>query len=225
MRVYTAPVRIKLLIALSLAAFLPSCSDELPAIQDVRLAAVFDFRSPDAKPDMYLSLFVSPSSDIKTLKSLRLTHPDSGFRWNVDKPVTFENGARSWAGSPRLAPYRKTAFAAGDYVVEYVDKAERSGDFAARLAYPAALSDACAAEAAGILPAGSELNFAVYDQEGNLLYYGKKNNAWAGFAQIRAEYPDAHSARECLVSPDGATVCLLPFLPGGADNDGAARSG
>ncbi|WP_162511216.1 hypothetical protein, partial [Treponema endosymbiont of Eucomonympha sp.] len=107
-------MRVRLLFTFSLAALLASCSDELPAIQDVRLAAVFYFRSPDAKPDMYLSLFVSPSSDIKTLKSLRLTHPDSGFRWNVDKPVTFETGAAPRAGSPRPVPYRNATLSTGD---------------------------------------------------------------------------------------------------------------
>jgi hypothetical protein len=205
--------RLGLGLRLGLLCVLASCTDSVPALFDARLLPVFDFASDTARSVLYVHVLAQPASSLDLADSLKLTHSETGFAWNIDAPITLQGSGGVWLASPRLAPQDRTqGFAPGAYRIAYMDTAGRVAERSLDLAFPAALKTASAKTAASALPGETAAKIAIYDQDGNLLYFGDRAQTLSADGQILQRYSAAFSYRECLIPQDNSLAVLLPLV-------------
>jgi hypothetical protein len=195
--------------ALILAA-LSACKDAPPVIRDVQFKAVFDYGGPGQKPTVQALLFVQPDTDVTLTDRIQLRELATGYVWTIEDPAVLEKSGKAWAGGVRLAR-PGGAFRNGEYLVRYIDTAERESELVVTLAYPAELPGLTADGAAKIADTGYTASVALYDGEENLMYFDKKRDRWTEDAAILADYPNAVFSRECLSGPGYSADIMLPL--------------
>jgi hypothetical protein len=198
-----------------------SCKDAVPNILDVQFKTVFDFSSYEEPPETYALLFVQPGTDIEFASEIVLRHIQSGYEWRIIEPVVLREGNTVWAGSAHLVnpalDGKNAAFPQGNFLLRYIDTSERESETVLNLVYPAALDAVLADSAAELMPSASVRQFALYDGEERILYFGEKKQNWSNLSAIQREFPVAAYSRECITTPGYSAVVMLPVLQGIAE--------
>jgi hypothetical protein len=203
--------RIGWLFLLLFALF--SCADSIPALADARLMPVFEFTTANARPSMFVYLLAYPTSDIALADSMRLTHRETGFVWNIANPLVMQTRNAVWVSGPRLAPYDNSeGFAEGAYLVSYIDTSGRHSEQAVQLAYSQGLKKATAETAASLMPENADTKIVIYNEEDDVIYYGVRDENIGTDDMLKRSYPDAFSYRECISPPDNTVMALLPVV-------------
>jgi hypothetical protein len=210
--------RISLVFPFLFALF--SCADSIPALVDARLMPVFEFAAVpkdsevlSSRPSMFVYLLANPTSEIALADSMRLTHRETGFVWNIANPLVMQTRNDVWVSGPRLAPYDNLeGFAEGAYLVAYIDTSGRISERTVQLAYIQGLKTATTQTVSSLMPADASTKIAIYDEEDNVIYYGVRDENIQTDDMLMQSYPDAFSYRECISPPDNAVMALLPMV-------------
>jgi hypothetical protein len=210
--------RISLVFPFLFALF--SCSDSVPALADARLMPVFEFAAVpkdsealNSRPSLFVYLLVNPTSDIALADSMRLTHRETGFIWNIANPLVMQTRNAVWVSGPRLAPYDSSeGFAEGAYLVAYIDTSGRFSERIVQLTYAQELKTTTAQTVASLMPETATTKIVIYDEEENVIYYGVRDENIQTDDLLKRSYPDAFSYRECISPPDNAVMALLPMV-------------
>ena len=54
------------------------------------------------------------------------------------------------------------------------------------------------------------ISMAIYDENNELIYFGKKKENWSSNSAIRKEYKVAEKIRMCYSTPTNSIICFLP---------------
>ena len=200
-----------LLFVVLAAAFvlgLLSCSDDPVATASVQAHLILDWEDDQSLPAERLSVFIETSSNVRRVESFSVKSGD--YTWNVDSPIVFQSGDRQWAGWPHLEPPPNAArplFPLGNYQVECVDAAGKKSSATFSIVINAALLDADASQAEGLITAPQK-RVAVYSDSNELLYFDSARNNWLSDEAIFSGVKDSSYYRNSISA--GSALCFLP---------------
>ena len=171
-------------------------------------SVVFDYA--ENPPDMRLSVFVNPESDVRLVSKIKIVNKDSGLEWNCDELVKFEDkNKNSWAGCANIVAAFGMKIPAGEYILTCFDRAGDEDEISFFVDYPENILSLKAED----FPGGfdySEKKSAVYTKDGFLLYYGKEKQEWKNRNSVLVDYKDAGFIRTCYNLKNDSVICLMP---------------
>ena len=101
------------------ALFFNSCSDTLPALDDVRTMIIYDFEKEKEEPIVRMAVYVKLLSPANRVRSISVFFAQSDYVWNVENPHSVYDAKNDsvWIGSSNIRPAPSGAFEAGEYRV------------------------------------------------------------------------------------------------------------
>lgn len=102
-----------------------SCSDSSPQISGIFKTLIYEFNSEDEKANIRLSVFLTPSQDVRRSKSMEVTHHDSQFVWKINTPQVYAHENKNYIGHSSLIVPEDFIFPEGLFEVAYYDVADR----------------------------------------------------------------------------------------------------
>jgi hypothetical protein len=199
------------LLLLPLLLALAACSDSVPALAEVRIMPVFEFADDSSNPRMFASLLVRPTSDVERIQTLTLVQPSTGYQWLITSPATMTMRDGTWVTGPRLASEDPTGFVEGDYEVIYTDSSDRVARLPLTLKYASGYLTTTTATFMQLMPRNAVTKIAVYDAEGQLIYFGPRSDDMGDNDAVKRKFPDVVNWREIVAPPDNSMAVLLPL--------------
>lgn len=207
-------VFLRLVVLCFFLFFFLSCSDSVPEIAETNVSFVMDYKTKESLPEIRLSVFVQPTTDVGRVSHIDVRHVASGLLWRIDNPMVLNGSKKYMAGSPFLMPPYYDGVPKGPYVLTYEDLAGRFVQTEFEVSYP---QDFLSMQVPQIESFAQETaapeKIAVYSGEkgtGVLLYYGERKEDWFSNEKIMEAYAKAMSIRTCYELQGEAVLCLLP---------------
>lgn len=186
-----------------------SCSNVGLDIEDIHHNIVFEFADDTNPPTMRLSVFVETSGDERRVESLKIVHESSGLEWLCKNPRKISgNGNSVWAGYTNFVPPSDDVFPQGRYTFYYTDMAGEICESSFMLSYPNTLVQTTANQLESSY-SGIEKCVALYDERGDLLYFGPRLEGWGSDSDIKQSYGLATKIRVCYRLNRESVVCML----------------
>ncbi len=194
---------------LSLLIF--SCADSEPSVSDVRACVVFDFSDFENPPRQSFAVSIRTKADVRRAARLSVTLGD--LAWTVTPPEIFENSAGQMVCFTNFIPPEGVSLKKGFLSVEYCDLSGRTAQGFANLDFPEEITSSTAENSVKLLQAQNSKplqNLALYDGEGQLLYFGKMKDSWIDDTEILREFRSAVKKRTVYQSMNPNVFILLP---------------
>jgi hypothetical protein len=172
---------------------------------------VFEYADDVAPPRMYAYLLVRPASDVARIQSLTLRQPATGFQWLITQTAAMTVRDATWVTGARLAPEDPAGFDEGEYEVIYTDSSDRVSRLVTTLNYVPDYLTSTTATFRELMSENATAKLAVYDVEGQMLYFGPRSDDLADADAIKRRYPDYFSWREIVSPPNNAVAAVLPL--------------
>ncbi|MBP5442081.1 MAG: hypothetical protein J6Y60_02465 [Treponema sp.] len=187
-----------------------SCSDSETRITGLFSTTVLDYADWESFPTARLSVFAETTLDERAADEIKITHNQSGLVWQCKNPRKIASTKNStWAGYTNFVPVQGSYIPQGNYSISYVDMAGQECQSIFTVSYPEELLETTAAEF-NDMKIDREENIALYDPEGQLIYYGERKDSWTSNSEIRKTYGVAEKIRICYRLSNGRTVCMMP---------------
>jgi hypothetical protein len=172
---------------------------------------VFEFTDDRSTPHMFAYLLVHPTSDVGRIQSLTLVQLSTDYQWLITRPETMTARDGIWVSGARLAPENPTGFVEGNYEVIYTDTSDRVARLSLTLRYESGYLTTTTATFMQLMPANAVTNLAVYDVDGQLLYFGPRSDDISDNDSLKRKFPDIITWREVVSVPDNTMAVLLPL--------------
>lgn len=194
-----------------------SCADTEPGISSLHSTLIYDYYSNDESPKMRLSVFISPSQDIRRAKSISVSNSMNGLSWKIENPKisTYEN--KNYFGYSSLVMPEEKNFSEGLYDVTFFDVADRSVTDSFNLVTLKSMtnSDNSFVKVSDVISrkAGTECThqkIILFDEIGKELFFGFYSSKLDSDEKILNIFPDAVTKRICFSMPNNSVVILLP---------------
>lgn len=188
-----------------------SCAQNLPAINSVTGTSIFDYESETSFPEMRLGVFVDVSSDVHRVASIKTVCLGNNFTWECQHPFQVTGNKKQYAGYTNFVMPENEGFLQGQYIVYYTDLNGNQESNMMNLSYDSKLLSMKVSELENYLTNhdGTE-NWAVFDSDSELLFFGEKNDNLRNLNDIWRRFPEAEYARTIWVLFNGRTMCILP---------------
>lgn len=198
-----------LLVLVCLFSF-PACSNVDLEIVDIQSTLILDYPTDTSLPMMRLSAFVQTSSDERKAERIRILHEESGLEWVCNNPRRVGESDKSvWAGYTNFVPATGSVFPQGKYALYYTDMNGDEVSFKFTISYPESLSSTTADLLKSSVKNMEEV-IALYDKDGELIFFGPRAENWDTDGDIKNSYGLAQKIRLCYKLNGGAVVCMLP---------------
>lgn len=191
-----------------------SCSDSIPEISETSVSIVLDYKKENALPDVRLSVFVLPVSEVGRVSYIDVEHIVTGLSWKIEDPIILTANKKYRAGSPFLMPPYNGNIPKGAYKVNYTDLSSRSTESEFNLSYK---DDFLSMTPSEVKKYASNANIseqiAIYSEkngQGVLLYYGEPKEGWSARKKIIEDYNKAMSIRSVYEFQGQVVLCAMP---------------
>ncbi|ERJ91952.1 hypothetical protein [Treponema lecithinolyticum] len=183
------------------ALFFNSCSDTLPALDDVRTMIIYDFEKEKEEPIVRMAVYVKLLSPANRVRSISVFFAQSDYVWNVENPHSVYDAKNDsvWIGSSNIRPAPSGAFEAGEYRVLYADRASKKAESLFTLSEPSAAGKPD-------MSLYTDERLAVFDAAGTLLAYDLPEKE----KELLLSYPQASITRKFVIAADGKSAVLHP---------------
>ena len=199
-----------LLVACAVLSLLCACADSEPDITSVAGTVIFDFVADDEPPSSRLAFFMQTGSEVQRADAVEAVHREQGLRWRVDEPRLIAGSDKQWAGYTNLQPASGDKILNGAYDCFYYDAAGNEDTSSFTVSYPEALLTATAATAKDCIKTTVSEYIALYNEDGELMFFNKRRSSWRTNGDIMKDYRNAFTLRRCLVAQSNGIICLLP---------------
>ncbi|MBR6296008.1 MAG: hypothetical protein IKR40_05985 [Treponema sp.] len=187
-----------------------SCSSPDTRILNISSTVVFEFKDEENPPSCRLSVFTETSGDERRVSQIRAVHDASSLVWTCNLPRKFAGQKNVvWAGYTNFVPATGSLLPQGSYRLVYVDASGEETEGSFRVAYPEKLATSHFADYPQIL-SGVEEIYAIYDIDGNLMYFDGKKENWKSSSDIKNDYGLADKFRVCYRINKGTVICMMP---------------
>ncbi|WP_147612380.1 hypothetical protein [Treponema pectinovorum] len=190
--------------------FFAACSSNENSVFSINPSVVFEYETQNSKPAVSLSVFIQTEDKAQRAVSLKITSKENSLSWFVENPVIFESDGKNWVGYPALKIPEGFQLENGLYNLVYTDAAgeEYFGNFMISYRKDLLESDfSSVREKAGV---NLSENYAVFDKEMNILYYGAKKKSWKSDDDIFKDFKNAYFLRKPLSTVSGTLIFLTP---------------
>jgi len=187
-----------------------SCDSGDPEILTTNATSVFDFKDNKSSAQAHLSIFLSMNNQLQRTEAIEVFYKDKGYTWKISEPQLFESDGKKWAGSCNIRFPQGKSIENGLYIITYTDLGGNEVQTTANVAFDKKLLSCKASEVKKYIKEPVTENTALYDENDNLIYFGKKKNQWNNDSDILKDYKNAVSVRECYSSANSSVLCMMP---------------
>ncbi len=187
-----------------------SCSDDNAAINSVSSSIVCDFSDADSSGELYLAVFVQCQSSPQRADRIILKKLQSDYVWEVSSPLIFSGNSKNYVCCTKIKAPEGEYIKNGEYELTYIDAAGNEDTASFYVNYSENLIFATAEDVRDVIGNHIDETVALYDNNNNLLYYGKPKNNWKQNSRILNDYRDAVSKRVFYTTALNSIVCMMP---------------
>lgn len=169
------------------------------------------------KATVRLSVFLSPTQDIRRSKSIEISHPRSKLTWKIDNPKIYTNENKTYFGYSDLVVPEDFTFPDGIYELKYFDVADRSATETFNISLLKSMTDTKDGfvKASDVISrkAGTECTqqkIILFDAIGKELFFGFYSSQLDSDKKILKLFPDAVTKRIYFCTPNNSVGILLP---------------
>ena len=191
--------------------FFFACSSSDANILSVMGTVVFEYADTNSAPTSRLSVFVQTENEAQRAESLKITNRKNRYTWYVSSPILIGSSSRQWVGYSFLEIPPETVIPSGTYDVEYTDSAGSEATATFSISYKQELLSSPCTEIRNIVKGILTENTILYDDNMNMLYYGKKKSTWKSNKNILRDYNKAVYMRYSLGTPSNSLLFLYPL--------------
>ena len=188
-----------------------SCAMEEAEVSAASGSLILDYENEESFPDSRLAVFIQPKNSVQRTDSFSAENISSGYVWNVSFPSLFETDTRQFAYCANLKAPDGESIPKGGYKIIYNDAAGASAEFSFEIEYDDSLLEKKSSEVAALISEKIE-NLAVYDENDELIYFGKRKSGWTSNAAILSEYKIASYTRVCYSTSSNSVICFMPAV-------------
>lgn len=188
-----------------------SCSDSSPSVSQILPSVVFDFKSADSVPEVYLSVFIATLSEARRAEAFTIRYTDETlpFEWRVVNPeILITNDKNHYVFAQKLSPLN-SIIPQGDYQVIYSDAVGNEAEGSFKIEYNEKLLKSKVEDVFEIHKNLTE-NIALYDEFNQLFFMGKPKQNWKSDSDILNDQKRAAFKRKVLSTNQNRIVFLLP---------------
>ncbi len=191
--------------------FFFGCAQNETSITSVSATLVFDYEKSGSIPSQRLCVFVRSANEVQRVERLVISNEEANLTWTVEKPSFFFGNGIHYAYCNNLRPPHEKNIPEGKYSIRYVDSAGNEDESHFTIRYN---SDIIAPppeeKSIARLLNGAVYSLALYDEDGELLFLGKRKNTWSDDAKILKDYRIASFKRNMYSSADYSVLCIFP---------------
>lgn len=197
---------------LFLAVLLFSCSSSSPELSVATGTVIFEYKDEVSLPETRLAVFASARSDTRRVSTITMRSDLTNYMWKSASPQVFQAGGYYWVGHHNFSPKEDESLPKGRYTFFYKDLAGEEAKMNFMVSYPDEILTASAAEAVELAASSSamEKRIALYDEDGNIVFFDKPKSAWTDWKQIRREYNVAVKKRYVYCKTDFSVMIFMP---------------
>lgn len=209
MKIFLHSFCVSLLLILGLF-FGGSCSNVEPSISGITSTVVFDYESMDKTPQVRLSLFVE-ASDLQRMEKLTALNEETGYQWTISQPRKFSGkNNRTYAGYTNLVAPKNEFIPQGRYSITYTDAQEKICSTYTFVSYDNEFYKAKGSKFPLNIRGSYSEKIALYNKDGNLIYFGNLKPDWSDSKIIVRDQTDATVKRICYTMNNNAVCVMMP---------------
>lgn len=186
-----------------------SCSVESTEISGATGSVIFDYSDETSAPENRLAVFIQTENKAQRTDYFKIENDDSGYFWEVRTPVIYQLGNKSYACGLTLYPPDGETVPKGVYKVNYYDASGNEAEATLNIDFN---NDFIKSKSSDVekLVHNKIVSMAIYDENNELIYFGKKKDNWSSNSAIKKEYKVAEKIRMCYSTPTNSIICFLP---------------
>ncbi len=201
-----------LVIIAALSVFFTACDSEDSEIISTTASAVFDFKNEKDFPSAHLSFFVQINNELQRAESMEIKKKDSDYVWRIFRPQLISSDNKKWAGSSNIVFPDGQNIENGIFTVIYQDAAGNEVSKDTKIDFDQKLLRSSASRCKEFLKTNYSENYALYDEDGNLIFFGRKRSAWNENQDILKEYRNCKELRICFTTANNSIICMMPAV-------------
>ncbi len=197
-------------ILILVSLFLISCADNDAHVTNITAITVFDFNDTESPAKVRLSVFAEALSPVNRGSFIAITNEQTGLSWKADTLHKAKGGTRSWTGYPCFAAPEGMNIPQGAYHFAYEDYAENSWESMFKVSYNESFLTLLSSEFPAKIKSSYLEKFVLFNEKGNLIYYGDKKDSWTDLNSAAKDYSAADVGRLCYYISSSNTMILMP---------------
>lgn len=191
--------------------FFISCSQESTYLKEINSQVVYEYKNDNSFPFQRLSVFVSPNTDVRKVHSIRVENINNDFYWDTDNLFRFKTSEKSYAGCPSFVLQEGEVFETGIYNLTVTTKDREESSYTFNLNYDKSFLELNKENAKIELLSKNAVNYiSIYDNEKNLIYFGKKTDELQNDNEICSQYKNAFSYNDVWILEKKSVICIMP---------------
>lgn len=203
----------KILFAVAVIFSFVSCSQSMPELNFTASSVIFDYDNETDFPSARMAVFVDLSSDARRAESMKVESINTGYCWEADSLLKFENNDRKISGYTNFVMPNNELFPQGQYMVTYIDANDESCESTLYVSFQKEIAEMIAFDAASFLRSVGGIEYwAAYDSNEILLCFEQKGVDFTDSDSVWSAYRDATFAREVFMANGGRTMCIMPRI-------------
>lgn len=191
--------------------FLISCSQEATVIKEINSKIIYEYKDAQTLPSQRLSVFVATNGDVRKFDSLYVKDLESDFYWETKDLFRFTNGDKNYAGYSSFIVPEGDSFNDGEYSLVINTKSKEELAYNFNLTYNKDFIKMKFADALQEMKNnGAVENICIYDEDGKIIYYGKRSEDLYTNRDIWLKYNNAAKYNSIWALDNRAIMCIMP---------------
>lgn len=203
--------RLAFFVSSFLVILFASCSQVAPDVLAATSTMIYEYDDEESLPQERLCVFVEASSDTRRCDTLEVICHSNDYHWSTDEIVLYEKGQKYWAGYTNFVMPEQESFSEGLYTVIYTDAAENEQSEKFYVSKNRSIEEMKSQALLDVIKDyGFAQNWAVYDEDDKLVFYGPRKENLYTIENVWKKYQNASYVRSVFVKTDKTIIVLLP---------------
>lgn len=194
------------------AIIFASCSNSLTELSNASLTVVYEYQNSQNYPTARLTVFVSPSENVRRVEKLKLSSLENNYEWETYDVLQIQNGSKYYAGYQNFVMPEGEKFPQGDFEIYYTEADDDESSCLARLDYNTDFYELNAEDALQVLKTQRFVEkIAIYDINSTLIYFGDYEKDIKTTEGLLKKYKSAYSTKKIWTSLNDSVFCIFPL--------------
>ncbi|MCF0242686.1 MAG: hypothetical protein HUK25_08615 [Treponema sp.] len=188
-----------------------SCSQTVPEINSASSSVIFDYENTESLPQIRLAVFMDLESDARRSEKFKIRCKYSGYEWECENPVNFQNGKKTFSGYSNFVMPENLPFIEGQYLLDYEDAAGEKKSVTFSVYYNREICDKNSSEVLSLMETQKyERKIAVFKENDVLSYYDVYTEDLNEASKVWERYADGEYFRDVLLVNGNRAIILMP---------------
>lgn len=191
--------------------FVCACTQTVPEVRSGSCSLILEYNSLDSLPDVKLSVFFQSESEVRRYESFTVKALSSDYSWNVTDIIKLNENKKNFIGYNNLVMPQDTKFPTGSYNVVFKNLDEEETEINISLNYNSEIYSLKGKQVNNYIKNKNyRKKYAVYSEDGYLLFYGQLYGENSSLEKILYNYSEAVYYNEVLISSSGNITFIMP---------------